>query len=226
MPTPKILNQTCYAAAGLFGAAVLITWAAPAHAQSFIINKIEINGVTSVPVQPLRDALKDKPGAKVTTDDVLADQDQLLKSLEAAHVTGGVKTSLRNYSNGKKDVIFTVSDTGVQKPVVTTTALHIAHVTFEGNKYLDSDQLAAASGMKPGDVVTDQTIQDAETRIGAAYKKASDLKAVVKGQTNIAPKVTYPQPGQVDVAWQFSETVAKTKKKRNTDDEGFKTEAN
>ena len=224
MTTPTIFARARLATTGLLGAAALVAVAAPAHAQSFVINKIEINGVTSVPVQPLRDSLKDKPGARVTTDDVLADQDQLTKALEAAHVTGGVKTSLRNYANGKKDIIFDVADNGVQKPVVTTTALHIAHVTFEGNKYLDSDQLAAASGMKPGDVVTDKSIQDALARIGAAYKKASDIKAVQKGQTNIAPKVSYPQPGQVDIAWQFSETVAK--KKRNTDDEGFKTEAN
>ena len=212
--------------AGLLTAAALISLAAPAQAQSFKINKLEIKGVTSVPVQPLKDALKEKPGAMVTTDDVLADQDRLLKELETAHVTGGVKPSLVTYANGSKDVIFTVNDTGVQKPVVTTTALHIAHVTFIGNKYLDNDQLAAASGMKPGDVITDKSIQDAETRIFAAYKKASDQKAVAKGKTNIAPTVTYPQPGQVDIAWQFSETTDKVKKKRDTDDEGFKTEAN
>ena len=212
--------------AGLFTAAALLSLAIPAHAQSFVINKIEINGVTSVPVQPLRDGLKDKPGSTVTTDDVLADQDQLIKELEGAHVTGGVKTALRDATHGHKDVIFTVNDTGVQKPVTITTALHIAHVTFVGNKYLDNDQLAAASGMKPGDIITDQSLQDAQTRIGAAYKKAADLKAVAKGKTNIAHAVTYPQPGQVDIAWQFSESTDNAKKKRNTEDEGFKTEAN
>jgi outer membrane protein assembly factor BamA len=211
-------------ASGLLSAAILTLAALPAHAQSFKINKIEINGVTSVPVQPLRDALKDKPGDKVTTDDVMADQDQLLKSLEAAHVTGGVKTSLRSNANGTKDIIFAVNDTGVQAPVVTTTALHLAHVTFEGNKYLDSDSLTAAAQMKPGDVVTDKSIADALARIGAAYKKATDAKAQIKGKTNISPKISYPQPGQVDVAWQFNETADKAKKKRNTDDEGFKTE--
>ena len=206
-------------------AALLSAAALPACAQTFVINKIEINGVTSVPVQPLRDALKDKAGDRVTTDDVLADQDQLTKSLEAAHVTGGVKTSLRNYPNGKKDIIFDVADNGVQKPVVTTVALHIAHVTFSGNKYLSSDDLAAAAQMKPGDVVTDKTIQDAEARIGAAYKKATDVKSQVEGKTNIQPTITYPKPGLVDVVWSFTETAKAKKKTRNTEDEGFKTEA-
>ncbi len=207
--------------------AVLLSTAAalPAHAQSFTINKIEINGVTSVPVQPLRDGLKEHPGDTVTTNDVLADQDQLTKSLEAAHVTGGVKTSLRNLPKNRKDIIFDVADTGVQKPIVTTTALHVAHVTFNGNKYLSSDELAAAAQMKPGDVVTDQSIQDAEARIGAAYKKATDIKAQVAGKTNIQPAITYPKPGLVDVVWSFTETAKAKKKARNTEDEGFKTEA-
>ena len=189
-----------------------------------MLDKIEINGVTSVPVQPLKDALKDKPGDKITTNDAIADQDALEKALEAAHVTGGVKTSLRNKPNGHKDIIFDVTDNGVQKPVVTTTALHLAHITFQGNKNAPTDVLEAAAQMKPGDVVTDQSLQDAEQRIFAAYKKAS---ANVHDEltTNIQPQITYPQPGQVDVAWTFTETTKAKKKKRNTEDEGFKTDS-
>jgi outer membrane protein assembly factor BamA len=197
-----------------------------AHAQSFKLDKINIKGVTSVPVQPLLDGLKEKPGQTVTTNDVLADHDVLVTELQSAHITGGVKTSLVNKANGHKEVIFNVTDNGVQKPVVTTTALHLAHVTFAGNKYAKSDDLLAAAQMKPGDVVTDQSIQDALNRIGAAYKKASENAAKDPGKTNIAPQVTYPTPGQVDVVWQFTETTTKAKKKRNTEDEGFKTEAN
>ena len=206
-------------------AALFATAALPALAQTFTINKIEINGVTSVPIQPLRDGLKDKPGSRVTTDDVLADHDQLTKLLEAAHVTGGVKTSLRNYPNGRKDIIFTVTDNGVQKPVVVTTALHLAHLSFSGNKYATADDLAAAAQAKPGDVVTDQSLAAMGARIQAEYKKQSDLKATQAAKTNITPQITYPQQGQVDIVWQFTETTAKTKKKRNTEDEGFKTEA-
>jgi outer membrane protein assembly factor BamA len=200
--------------------------ASPAAAQSFKLDKIEINGVTSVPVQPLRDALKEHPGDTVTTDNVLADQDNLEKALESAHVTGGVKTSLRNKANGHKDIIFAVTDTGVAKPVVTTTALHVAHVAFTGNQYMSADDLAAAAQLKPGDVVTDQVLADATAKVAAAYKKASDSKAQQAGKTNVAAQVAYPQPGQVDVTWAFTQTAAAKKKKRNTDDEGFKTDAN
>jgi outer membrane protein assembly factor BamA len=201
-----------------------LTFAAtPALAQSFKLDKIEINGVTSVPVQPLRDGLKEHPGDTVTTDQVLADQDILTKELETAHVTGGVKTSLRNKANGHKDVIFAVNDTGVAKPVVTTTALHVAHLTFTGNQWMTNDELAAAAGLKPGDVITDQVLNDATQKIGAAYKKISDLKATQAGQTNVAVQYTYPTPGMVDVTWTFTQTVKK--KKRKTEDEGFKTEA-
>jgi outer membrane protein assembly factor BamA len=197
--------------------------ATPAWAQqSFTIGKIVINGVTSVPTQPLYDALKERPGQRVTTSDVLADQDNLEKALESARITGGIKTSLSGTPT-RKDIIFDVTDNGVQKPPATRTALHLAHVSFSGNKNEKADDLLAAAQMKPGDVVTDQTIADALARIGASYKKAS-VNAQDEATTNIAPQITYPVPGQVDVVWVFTEKAAK-KKKRNTEDEGFKTEA-
>jgi outer membrane protein assembly factor BamA len=208
-------------------AATLLTGLAvsPALAQApFKLGHIEINGVTSVPTQPLKEGLKDKPGQMITVNDVLADQDQLTKELEDAHVGGRVKTSLRNNPHNVKDIIFDVTDTGVQKPVVTTTALHLDHVSFTGNQYMNADELTAAAQMKPGDVVTDQSLADALKRIADAYKKASDAKAKDAGKTTVAPQVTYPQPGHVDIAWVFTQTSAAKKKKRNTEDEGFKTE--
>jgi outer membrane protein assembly factor BamA len=207
----------------LGAAAAAAAIAGPARAQSFTIGKIVISGVTSVPTGPLYDSLQEKHGQKVTTDDVLADQDRLIKALEAAHITGGVKTSLSGTPT-TKDIIFAVTDTGVAKPVVTTAALHLAHVTFVGNTYAKAEDLAAAAQMKPGDVVTDQSLQDALTRIGAAYKKASENAAHDPGKTNIQPQVTYPQPGQVDVVWQFTQETTAKKKKRKTEDEGFHTE--
>jgi outer membrane protein assembly factor BamA len=195
--------------------------ATPALAQSFKIGKIEIKGVTSVPVQPLKDGLKERPGQSVTVNDVLADQEVLIKELESAHVTGKVSTALSGTPKNK-DIIFTVTDTGIQKPVVTTTALHLAHLSFTGNQYMTADELAAATGLKPGDVITDQVLNDATQKIGAAYKKASDAKATLAGQTNVAVQYTYPTPGQVDITWTFTQTVKK--KKRNTEDEGLKTE--
>jgi outer membrane protein assembly factor BamA len=199
----------------------LTVTATPALAQSFKIGKIEIKGVTSVPVQPLKDGLKERPGQSVTVNDVLADQEVLIKELESAHVTGKVSTALSGTPKNK-DVIFTVTDTGIQKPVVTTTALHLAHLSFTGNQYMTADELAAATGLKPGDVITDQVLNDATQKIGAAYKKASDAKATLAGQTNVAVQYTYPTPGQVDITWTFTQTVKK--KKRNTEDEGLKTE--
>jgi outer membrane protein assembly factor BamA len=199
--------------------------AAPAWAQqSFKIGTIVINGVTSVPIQPLYSALKEHPGDVVTTNDVLADQDNLEKALESAHITGGIKTSLRNNPHNK-DIIFDVKDNGVTKPVVTTTALHLAHVSFAGNKNEKSDDLLAAAQMKPGDVVTDQSIADALARIGASYKKAS-INAQDEATTNIVPTITYPIPGQVDIVWTFTEKVKAKKKKRNTEDDGMKMDSN
>src|SRR5271156_374444 len=94
-----------------------------AHAATpWTLDQIEINGVKSVPADQLRAGLKDHPGDKVTTDDLMADQDALTKELEADHVVGAVQTSMRNKHNGHIDLIFNVNDQGVQAP----TVVHVA----------------------------------------------------------------------------------------------------
>jgi outer membrane protein assembly factor BamA len=187
--------------------------AAPAAlaATTYTLDKIEINGVKSVPADQLRAGLKDQPGARVSTNDLLADQDALTKELETDHVVGGVKTSLRNKNNGHIDLIFDVDDQGIQTPKVTTVAPKLGTETFVGNVKLSNDDLTAAAGLQPGDELSDAKIQAARDAIGAAYKKANvgvQLAGAVK------------QDGaKVDLIWTITEQKGK-KKKRNTEDPG------
>lgn len=205
-------------------AAAALFAAAPALAQSYTLDKIEINGVTSVPVQPLRDGLSLHPGQKVTTDDLVAGQDQLAKELESAHVTGGVKTALRNKHNGHVDVIYDVSDSGIVQPKVIVKPLLIDHVSFAGNDHVSTDTLMAAAQMKPGDTITDETVRAAQKRVTDAYGKALTAKNLIAvSGVSILPQVTYPSPGQVDVVWRITEGKIRHKP-RNTEDEGFHTE--
>jgi outer membrane protein assembly factor BamA len=183
-----------------------------AHAgPTYTLDKVEINGVKSVPADELRAGLKDQPGARVTTNDLLADQDALTKELEADHVVGGIKTSLRNKNNGHIDLIFDVDDQGVQQPKVTTVAPKLGTETFVGNKKLATDDLIAASGLQPGDELSDARIQAAQVAIGAAYKKAKigvQLAGAVK-----------QNGAKADLTWTITEQKA-AKKKSNAEDLG------
>jgi outer membrane protein assembly factor BamA len=184
---------------------------------SYKLDKIEILGVKSVPVDPLRAGLRNQPGATVTTADLLADQDDLTKELETAHVTGGVKTSLRNKNNGHVDLIFNVSDQGVQAPKVVTVAPKLKDQLFAGNTKLTADALTVASGLKPGDELSNARIQAAQAAIMDAYKKA---KVGVTVAGNIS------QSGEAaEITWTIVEQKAAKKKKKNLDDDaGFATE--
>ena len=187
--------------------------AGPAMAQTtYILDKVEINGLKSANPDTLRAQLKDKPGARVATSDILADQDQLEKALEAVHVTGAIKTSLRNKNNGHIDVIFDVADNGIQAPVVTTVAPKLKEEIFTGNVKLKTDDLVAASGLKPGDELSDAKIAAAQAAIQAAYKKA-DVGCQIGGAVAQSPQ-------GVTITWTIQETKAK-KKKRKTEDDGF-----
>ncbi|HTZ69057.1 MAG TPA: POTRA domain-containing protein [Acetobacteraceae bacterium] len=186
--------------------------ASAAHAQTtYKLDKIEINGVKSVPTPPLLAGLKDHSGETVTTNDLLADQDALSKELEAQHVVGGVKTSLRNKNNGHIDLIFDVDDQGVQAPKVVTVAPKLGTQSFVGNNTLSSEDLAAATGLKAGDDLSDAKIQAAQQAILAAYKKANKVNANITGAVK--------QNGEsANLVWTIAET--KAKKKRKTEDEG------
>jgi outer membrane protein assembly factor BamA len=187
-----------------------------AHAAStYKLDKIEINGVKSVPVPQLLAGLKDHPGDTVATSDLLADQDALTKELEADHVTGGVKTSLRNKNNGHIDLIFDVDDQGVQAPTVVHVAPKLGNQIFVGNKKMSTDALVAATGLQPGEELSDAKIQAAQAAIGDAYKKA-----------NIGVQLTgsVAQNGaRADITWTITEQKA-VKKKKNSEDEGVQAE--
>lgn len=186
--------------------------AGPAFAQTYTLDKIEINGVHHADPNALRGQLKDQAGARVTTDDILADQDQLEKALEAQHITGAIKTSLRNKKNGHVDVIFDVQDTGVAQPQVTEVAPKLKAQIFTGNKRIPTDDLIAASGLKVGQDLTMDEIVKAQSAIGDVYKKKG-YGVTVQASNNQGPD------GTVQITWTIKEDK---KKRRNTEDPGFR----
>jgi outer membrane protein assembly factor BamA len=198
----------------LLSAACLAAVSSARADTTYKLDKIEINGVKSVPVDQLRAGLKDHPGDTVATSDLIADQDALTKELEAAHVAGAVQTSMRNKNNGHIDLIFNVEDQGVQAPKVVTVAPKLGTQTFVGNATLTADDLATATGLVPGEELSDAKIQAAQAAILEAYKKANKVSANIAGAVK--------QNGEkADLVWTITETKGKpAKRKKNVDDEG------
>jgi len=185
---------------------------------TYKVDKIEINGVKSVSVDDLRAVLKDKPGDRVTIQDIIADQDTLVKALEKLNVTGGVKTSKRDKPGNHIDIIYDVNDNGEQKPTTVTVAPKLNDQVFTGNNVLTSNELTVASGLKPGDELNNDKIKTAQQAILNAYKAS-------KKPVNVTVSGALNQKGDaVEVVWTVVETKAK-KRPKDTEDQGFQTEA-
>jgi len=202
--------------------------AAPALAETtYKLDKIEINGLKSVTDADVRPALAEKPGDTVTIAQITADQDLLVKALGKLNVTGGVKTSLRNKSNGHADIIFDVNDNGIEKPAVTkVTRLvdpKLGHELFTGNTILSSEALTAAAGLHEGDALTQDSLNAAAKKIQDAYVaelNKRNRQASLKIETASANS---DKPGEVDFTWKLTE--GKIKRKQHAgDDNGYGTE--
>ncbi len=194
-------------AAGLTLATVLAAGAASADT-TYTVDKVSITGSRSVPTSKLLSAIQEHAGSRVSQADIVADQDAITKVLGAANVVGGIKTSMVSKPNKHIEVIFAVDDQGVQAPTVTKVAPKLHAEMFEGNKAITSDKLMAASGLNPGDSLTDAKVVDAEKRVQAAYAAAKlPLDVSINGSTVVT------SPGYVDVTWHIVETKGKAKPK-------------
>ncbi len=203
-------------AALLVGTALCCAGAARADT-TYVVDKVSITGSKTVPTEKLYSAIQTHKGASVTQADIVADQDAISKMLSAANVVGGIKTSMATKSNKHIDVMFVVDDQGAQAPVVTHVAPKLHAETFTGNTSISSDKLMAASGLKPGESLSNEKIAAAQQAIAGAYKAAKlPISLSLTGSNTVV------SPGQVDVAWTIVET--KMKKKRDTEDQGQKVE--
>jgi outer membrane protein assembly factor BamA len=198
-------------------AAVLLAAASTpsvACADTYPLDKVIIAGNAQVPSDTLKAVVQEKAGQKVTKDAILADQDAIVAVYKKANVGMSIKVLLATKSNGHVEVTFKIDEQAAPPPEKVVTDLHLAHVTFVGNKVVSTEKLMAADGEKPGEVVTSDTVKAAQARIAAAYK---DVKEPVAVEVDMS--ATYPSPGQVDILWTLKES--KPKPKKNTDDSGY-----
>jgi outer membrane protein assembly factor BamA len=201
------------ASALLLGTTLLAAPAAWAQT-TYTVSKVTITGNKSVPTDQLMAAVQEHPGSKVTVNDILADRDAISKVLEAAHVVGSVKPSIKT-QGPKSEIIFAIEDQGVQAPTVTHVAPKLDQEIFAGNASIPSDTLAQASGLKPGDDLSNEKIAAAEQAIFNIYKAAKlPISVTINGENKQI------EGGKYDVIWHITETKAKKKKKADTDEGG------
>jgi outer membrane protein assembly factor BamA len=192
-----------------------LTGSAAAYAQTYTIDKVTISGSQTVPTANLYAVIKEHPGMKATRDDIVGDQDAISGVLGKANVVGGIKTQLLGpKANGHYEVTFLVEDKGAQAPVVTHVAPKLGEQIIDGNASIPTDKLVAATGLTPGEDMTNEKVLAAETAIQGVYKAAKlPVGMAISGETKMT------DGGKVNLYWHIVETKAK-KKKKNTDDEG------
>jgi outer membrane protein assembly factor BamA len=199
------------ASALLLGTTLLAAPAAWAET-TYNVSKVTITGNKSVSTDKLMAVVQEHPGSKVTVNDILADRDAISKVLEDAHVVGSVKPSIKT-QGPKSEIIFAVEDQGVQAPVVTHVAPKLDQEIFSGNASISSETLAQASGLKPGDDLSNEKIAAAEQSIFNTYKAAKlPVSVSISGENKAIPG------GKYDVIWHITETKAKKKKAADTDE--------
>lgn len=197
-------------------ALTLATTHALADTKAHKVDAVNITGSHSVPLQQLQDAIQEKPGDTVTTDEIVADQGALLKVLGKANVAGGIKTSMKTKANGHIEVTFAIDDQGISKPVVNHVLPKLDRQIFVGNKKLDATALEAATGLKPGEQLSDDKVAAAQKAIGEAYKK-------VKTNITIAGALAQQPDGLVQITWTITEKKVPASQKKD-DEGGFQTE--
>jgi outer membrane protein assembly factor BamA len=198
-------------------------WASSALAEDFTkphtLDHITITGSKTVPTPDLTAVLQEHPGARVTQDDILADREAIMKVLEAHNVGGAVAIKIATKSdNHHISVEFAVADQGVQAPVVVKVDHHLHQQIFDGNKSVSTETLLASTALKPGQVVTNDTLAASQKAIGAAYAAAKlPVSVTVSGEVKSDDK------GQTDITWHITETKVK-KKGHETEDDRSKLE--
>ena len=138
-------------------ALVVIGSAAARAEKTYTIDKVTISGSKSVPSSQLYGVLKEHAGMQATREDIVGDQTAISNELTKANVVGGIKTQLLGPKpNGHYEVTFIVQDNGVQAPTVAHVAPKLDQQTVDGNVSIPSDKLLQATGLQPGEEMTNE----------------------------------------------------------------------
>jgi outer membrane protein assembly factor BamA len=191
---------------------ILLSAASASAETTYTIDSVTITGSKTVPVEKLYEVISLHKGSKATQADVVADRDAIQKVLEDSHVGGNIQTRMAGRGT-HVDVVFTLNDQGVQAPVVTKVAPKLHAEMFAGNKSIPDDKLIAASGLHPGDELTNEKMATAQKAIIDVYKAA---KLPISTQVSFTDERVGAT--SLDVTWHVVETKLKAPKNAESQD--------
>ncbi len=166
--------------------------AAATDAPVYTLLGFNLHGIHGVDQDALAAKLKHKPGDRITREDIKDDAAIIEKELQAQHVHGRLATTMAA-KNGRVWIIFDLLNdpASVFKQRHQLEAQH-----FEGATRVPADTLSKATGLKPGDALSPETLNAARRGIVAAYAKVAPGKAV-----GITGKMQAKDDGTAVLTW-------------------------
>jgi outer membrane protein assembly factor BamA len=151
--------------ATLFSVGTTLAASAPTAA-TYILNGYDLSGIHGINAAELEAKLMDKPGVRITQADIHADTKIVAEELEARHIKGQLFTTLAK-KNGHVWIIFDLLN-----PTAGPQLGSLESQNFEGASSVPASALAAGSGLKTGDQLTQEKLLAARRAIVATYAKA------------------------------------------------------
>jgi len=189
-------------AALLAGLASLSLSAAPALAAGQKLLKVTFSGNQQVATSDLKAALPIQPGQPIDQAGAQSEMSAVESVYKAKNVGANISARTRVYPGNKgMEIAFSIQEQAPQAPVVNHVAPVADQVSVTGNSKITSDKIVAASGIKPGDALTNDKIKAAQAAISALYKKANV-------GASVATDWTIPQPGHYDVIFKITEKAS------------------
>jgi outer membrane protein assembly factor BamA len=137
----------------------------------YILNGYSFGGFAGNDTDQLAAKLKDREGARVTDKDIAADEAALEKELAARHIEGRLFTTTAE-KHGRVWVIFDLQKPREPPAPWEASNHHLGAQAFEGATAISTSALAAATGLKPGDALSQDRINAARQAIVNAYAMA------------------------------------------------------
>lgn len=182
--------------------AAALTMLAPSLAQSaakpktYILIGYSWSGLHgAVDTKALEAKLGRKEGARITNSDIAADAQIVGAELKARHAHGKLFTTLAE-KHGHVWIIFDLLDPDAPIRRFWQAPRHLTAQSFQGGGGIPTSDLAAATGLKPGDLLSPEKMAAARRAIIEVYAKALPAKAVT-----VRGKLQGKETGDLALTW-------------------------
>jgi outer membrane protein assembly factor BamA len=180
-----------FLACALLGTTASAFVALPVAAQaqstaSYTLNKVTFEGTAQVPTAELQAALPFQVGQKIDHAALQANMNAVQAVYQKHNVGAGITQRMTVFHKTRADIAYVFEEKAPVAPTVTHVGITADSVAVSGNIKVKTADILAAAGIKPGDSLTNEKIQAAQTAIVALYKKANIGSSISTDWTNAA----------------------------------------